>query len=103
MSEMPEVTPPMSSEMPEATKRKFLPKLWQKIVFALLLVFAVVGVAVAAVGIYTYSVVHQLQTEATDLKTTGRGVYDQFKAQNLPAVDDGIKVISDKVSNMRKT
>jgi len=102
MPEAPTV-PAEMPQMPKTTKRKFLPKLWQKIVFILLLILVLVAAVAAVVGIYTYSVVHQLQTEATDLKTTGHGVYDQFKAQNLPAVDDGIKVVTGKLAIMRKT
>ncbi len=98
-------TQPVSSIPPVAPvqQRRFLPKLWHKIVFAILIVLVVLFTAAGTIGLYTYSVVNQLKAQSADLQVSAHATYDQFKAQNLPAAQDGVKTLAEKVKAMRAT
>ncbi|HYD35497.1 MAG TPA: DUF4012 domain-containing protein [Vitreimonas sp.] len=84
-------------------RRRFLPKLWHKIVFALLLLFVVTGAVGAAVGFYTYNVVLELKSQALVMKDQGRVAYDTFKAQNLPGTEAELKKVEEQMAGIRTT
>jgi hypothetical protein len=84
-------------------KLQFLPKTWQKVLFALLLLLVLLGVIAGVMVVYTLSVVQELKTEQVDLMVTAHGAYDQFKGQNLPGVQDGVKTMGEKIKVMRQT
>jgi hypothetical protein len=86
-----------------AKKRRFLPKTWHKILVVVLLLLVVLGAGVGAVAAYTMTVVQELKTQSTELQTDGKTVYEQFKAQNLPATEEGIKKLAEKMKTTRQT
>jgi hypothetical protein len=89
--------------IPPTKQFKFLPKTWQKVVFgvgiALVLLLSIAGV----IGLYTYGVVNELKVQASELQTVSKTTYDSFKAQNLPATEEGIKQITEKTKQLRTT
>jgi hypothetical protein len=88
---------------PPQVKDKFLAKKWQKILFVVILVLVLLGSIMGVVGFYTYSVVQDMKVQANELQTIARGTYDQFKSQNLPATQEGVKAISQKEQTLRQT
>src|SRR5258708_5986483 len=89
--------------LPSKPKRKFLSKTWQKVLFVVLIVLLFLASIGAVLGFYTLAVVQELKGEAADVQTTGKGAYDQFKNQNLPATQEGIKSVAEKMSKVRQT
>jgi len=85
------------------SRRRLLSKKWQKVGAGVLVVSIVLGSLVGAVGIYTMSIARQLQVQASEAQVLGRGAYDQFKAQNLPAAEQALKDVEGKLKDVRTT
>ncbi len=99
----PEVVETVAPLTPPKQKGKFLAKRWQKILLVVILVLALLGGVVGAIAFYTLSVVNEMKVQASELQTTAQGTYDQFKAQNLPGTQEGVKNISEKLQTLRQT
>jgi hypothetical protein len=84
-------------------KRRFLPKKWQKVTASVLVVLLVVFAIFGVVGAYTYAVAMTLKTQAADLQASVQTTYEQFKTQNLPATEQGLKDSSEKLKVVRQT
>lgn len=70
------------------TKATFLEKLKNKPGLLIgLLVLAILIVSITSMGVYTYSVVKELQAQALPLKAKAQNTYELFKAQNLPEAE----------------
>ena len=95
---------PMGIETEEVVSapppRRFALRRWQKIV---LVVFIMLGATLGAMATYTVMVLQKLKVQASELQVLGRGAYDQFKAQNLPATDQAVKDVAQKMKEIRAT
>lgn len=96
------IPPNQSTPMKSAKSRK---RMWLalKVLAVVLVLLGVTAGAVAAVGFYTYGVVKDIQNQSLTAVTEARGVYDQFKAQNLPAVEAGLKGLEPRLTEIEKT
>ncbi len=88
---------------PVNKKRRGPLKLWQKVLIGVFVVLLLLSLPAVALAAYTVSVVHELQTQGQQVSTAGSDTYNQFKAQNLPGVQQGIKNIQQKLKNVRTT
>lgn len=84
-------------------KFRFLPKKWHKILAGVLVIVLLLASTVGALGFYIFTVAMQMQQQSNDIQATATATYDKFKSQNLPATEEGIKVIAQKVTNLRST
>ncbi len=88
---------------PTNTKRRFLPKWWQKLIAIILLIVVVLGSAGGVLAWYTYNTAMTLKSEALQAKDQARVAYDQFKAQNLPGAEAEFIKVGDKLATIRQT
>jgi hypothetical protein len=93
----------VETSLDQKPKRQFLAKRWQKILAVVLIVLIFLGSVGAVLGFYTLAVVQELKSQATDFQVTSQGAYDQFKAQNLPGSEESVKVMAEKMKNIRRT
>lgn len=88
----------------EVEKRSgFLSKTWHKVLLVVVIVLLFVTGIVAALGFYTFAVVQEMKGEVADIQVTGQGAYDDFKAQNLPATEEKVKIVAQKLQGLRQT
>lgn len=84
-------------------KRRFLPKLWQKIAFVILLLVVLIAAIGGAIGLYTLSIVTQLKAQSNDLQATAKTAYDDFKSQDLAGTQTTMETMPGKLKDMRST
>jgi hypothetical protein len=84
-------------------RRRFLPKLWHKVVFALLILMILLGAIGSVLAYYTYNVVLDLKSQALDTRAQSQIAYDAFKAQNLPLAQTELKKVEEKFGGIRQT
>jgi hypothetical protein len=89
--------------IPPTRRMRFLPKTWQKVLFGVGVALVLLLTVSAVLGLYTYGVVQDIKAQASEIQGLGRTTYDSFKAQNLPATEEGIKQITEKTKNLRTT
>lgn len=96
---IPRITPMTAAP----TSKSFRLKTWHKVAAGVGGVLVALLVILGGLGLYTYGVVKNLQTEAMDLKATGVTAYDDFKAQNLPATKEQLTQVQTKLKAVRAT
>ncbi len=84
-------------------KRQFLPKKWQKVSFGVLSVLLVLVAIFGIVGFYSYTVAMTLKSQTDDLQASVQITYDEFKKQNLPATEQGLKDSAEKLKTVQQT
>lgn len=87
----------------EQSPRRFLPKKWQKIGFAVLIVMLMMIAATSVVAVYAYTVVQQIKIQGGEAKLIAENTYTNFKNQNLPATEAELKNLDSKLSEIRGT
>jgi hypothetical protein len=97
------VVPPTESTLMKSAKSRKRMWLALKVLAVVVVLLGVTAGAVAAVGFYTYGVVKDIQNQSLEAVTEARGVYDQFKGQNLPAVEAGLKGLEPRLNNIENT
>jgi hypothetical protein len=55
----------------------------------------------AAIGLYTYSVVKELETQARVVEVSARTALNQFKEQNLPGTEEELKKTADELTKVK--
>lgn len=111
MQELPpqqnQIETPVHDEKNVQTSKRFQKwhnlKRWQKIalIFAIFLLFftTIVGV----IGAYTYKQVRTIQAQTLEVQVTGRAMYDNFKAQNLPTASAELQKLKGQVNEVETT
>lgn len=101
-----QTTPTDSSLPPTAGSRgrwsRLDPK-WKKVGIVAGVILALFLSVGGVMGFYTYSVVQDLRLQSQEAEQIGRHAYDQFKAQNLPATQEGLNQLEGKLTEIRGT
>lgn len=91
---------------PEKTNKfkQFISGLKQKPALVVVLgIFLLLTLFTTIAGVYTYSVVKELQAQALPLKDKVRTTYDLFKAQNLPEAEKTLNEIDTEFQAVKQT
>lgn len=84
-------------------RRHFLPKLWHKIAFGVLIVLLLLGAVGGVLAYYTYQVGMELRVQAQETEVHARGAYESFKTQNLPGAQAELEQVAGKLVQLRET
>ncbi len=83
------------------TKFTFLPKLWQKIVFAVFLLLVFLTTVSGVIGYYTYTVALDLKQQAVQSKDIAYRLLFQFNEQNLDGAESELQQLKETYHQMR--
>lgn len=106
VDEIEEQTPieaviPSEAMPPEKKKFQFTKK--HIIISSVLAVFGVLFVVAGVLGFKTYAVAQKIKTQSTEAEVLARQGYDQFKAQDLPAVKETLNQLDGKLNEIEMT
>ena len=89
-----------TEDAPKAKKKSFLGRYW-KVLTGISVAVLILLLIPTVLGLYTYSVVKELETQGQVVVASGRGALDQFKTQNLPGTEEELKKTAEELKKVR--
>lgn len=95
------VTKKLSASLPPT--RTFLQTRKQKIILGICLSLVFLLSIIAVFAVYTYQTAMTIKTQADQAQIIGQEAYDAFKNQNLPATEQKVMALQNKVADIKTT
>jgi hypothetical protein len=89
-----------SNDIPATRKKPFFKKHW-KVITGVSIAVIILLLIPAVLGLYTYSVVRELETQGKIVADSGRVALDTFKTQDLPGTETELKKTAEELGKVR--